>query len=112
MIRYDGFKGFFIMKKDPNGSWEYMKSYTRANAKIDFSLDSPKFFGDNSIVNGTAWKAMRSVVHRYPQSKIVMYVEIDNKKIRVRYYDPQEKKYTVWHKQEEFYPYAPKKEIR
>lgn len=115
MIRYEGFKGFFIMKKDPNGDWEYLSFYRngRGGAKMLFSNDRARYFTDNSIMNGTAWTAMNAVIRAYPQSKVVLYVDIDHSTIRVKYYNPTgEKKITVWHRNEDFYPYAPQKEIR
>ena len=102
------------MKKDPSGEWEYLSVYNKGRgvAKMSFSTKEARYFNDNSIANGTAWNAMRSVVSSYPQSKVIMYVEIDKAITRVKYYNPNgEKKYTTWYNNEDFYPYIPQKQI-
>ena len=64
MIRYEGFKGFFIMKKDPNGDWEYLSFYRngKGGAKMLFSNDRARYFTDNSIETGRTRKTEHIVI--------------------------------------------------
>ena len=112
MIRYKGFKGFFIMKKDEDGEWEYMSRYFRRKDTVsaEFSKSSVRYFSDNTISDGTAWKAFDAIRKAYPKSKIVLYAYIDNTAHRVKYANPHERKVTTWLDKSDFYCYIPIRE--
>jgi hypothetical protein len=115
MIRYEGFKGFFIMKKDADGGWEYLSSYTRRGENIydKYAKDTVRYFPDSSIKSKLPWSIFNLVREKYPMSQVVLYVMIDNTIHRIKHYNPNaEKKITVWHEPEDFYCYIPQKEIR
>lgn len=102
------------MKKDGQEEWKYLSYYWRreASVKLNFSLDKPRYFTDLSIANGTAWKAFDAVVRTYPSSKVVLYVEINNEIMRVKYYNPNgEKRVTTWLDKDDFYSYIPQREL-
>lgn len=115
MIRYKGFKGFFIMKKDPESTWKYMSIYWRKNdfVKMEFSDTDIRYFSDNTIRTGLAWDVFGLTKKLFPESKVVLYAMIDDKPERLVYYNPEaERKITRWHNKEDFYCFAPQKEIR
>lgn len=115
MIRYKGFKGFFIMKKNEEGTWEYLSKYSKKGdvTSYTFSETEVKYFSDNTIRSGLPWDVFNHVRDGYSQSPIVLYVLIDNDVTRVKYYNPSNHPSTkVWHTKEEFLCYAPQKEIR
>ena len=115
MIRYKGFKGFFIMKKNGEGEWEYLSKYWRRNdeAKFTFSKDEVRYFTDNTIRSGLAWDVFNMIRDEYRTSPLVLYVMIDNEINRVQYYNPAMKPMTkIWHSKQDFLCFAPQKEFR
>ena len=115
MIRYKGFKGFFIMKKNDSGEWEYLSKYTRRNGKTyaQFSKDEVRYFSDTTIRSGLPWDAFNNVRDEFRDSPLVLYVKIDNEITRVRYYNPSATPTTkIWYSQQDFLCYAPQKEIK
>lgn len=115
MIRYKGFKGFFIMKKNEEGEWEYLLKHWRRNGdtKFTFSKDEVKYFSDNTIRSGLPWDIFNEVRDAYRSSPLVLYVSIDNKITRVQYYNPEMKPMTkIWYRKNDFLCYAPQKELR
>ena len=114
LIRYKGFKGFFIMKKGDDGRWEYLSSYWRKGKtyRLSFSDTEVRYFSDSTIENGTAWIAFSCVRHEFPDSQIIMYVNIDGNMERVRWYNPTaENKMTVWHRREDYFGFIPKEDM-
>lgn len=115
MIRYSGFKGLFIMKKDADRGWEYLSSYTRRGETVydKYAKDTVRYFPDSSIKSELPWKVFSAIVKKYPNCQVVMYVMIDNVIHRVKHFNPSgEKKITTWHTPEDFYAYIPKKEFK
>lgn len=114
MIRYTGFDGFFIMKKDSDGTWEYMSKFHRRGEKVNFAFSSSevRYFSDNTIKDATAWKVFNLMKDKFPDSKIVLYVSIDKKIDRVKFYNPETGKDTIWHRPEDFACFMPRKEFR
>ena len=115
MIRYEGFDGFFIMKKDPEGKWEYLSKYSRRGDKVKytFSESEARYFSDNTIKDGLVWKVFESLRNEMPNSKLIIYVSIDKKINRVKYYNPEgEKKITTWHTKDDFQCFIPQRGLR
>jgi len=115
MIRYDGFDGFFIMKKDPDGKWEYLSKYSRRGDKVKytFSDSEVRYFSDNTIKSGLVWKVFDGMKADMPDSKLIIYVSIDKEINRVKYYNPDgEKKLTVWQTPADFQCFIPQKGLR
>jgi len=112
MIRHREFKGFFIMKKDEGGEWEYLSYYWRRgdNVKLKFSPSERKMFSDNTIESGLAWDVFSMVRTEFPESKVILYAEIKGQMVRVKYYNPSsEKRITSWFTKSDFYAYMPVK---
>ena len=115
MIRYNGFDGFFIMKKDPDGNWEYLSKYNKRGNKVNYSFSETevRYFSDNTIKDGLVWKVFDSIRESMPNSKLVIYVSIDKKINRVKYYNPDgEKKITTWQTQSDFHCFIPQRGLR
>ena len=115
MIRYEGFDGFFIMKKDPDGKWAYLSKYHKRGdtVSLEFSDNVVRYFSDNTIKDGLAWKVFDMIRKQYPNDKLVLYVSIDKRIERVKFFNPQgEDKITVWHPQSDYYCFMPRKEFR
>lgn len=114
-IRYEGFDGFFIMKKDPDGKWEYLSKYSRRGEKVNyaFSETEVRYFSDNTIRDNLVWKVFDAIRSEMPQSKLIIYVSIDKKINRVKYYNPDgEKKITVWQTPSDFLCFAPQRGLK
>lgn len=115
MIRYEGFDGFFIMKKDPEGKWEYLSKYSKKNGNVytTFSETEVRYFSDNTIKTELVWKVFESLRAKMPDSKLIIYVSIDKKINRVKYYNPdREKKITTWQTPMDFQCFVPQKGLR
>ncbi len=115
MIRNKDFKGFFIMKKDNGGEWEYLSSYWRRGdkLKLSFSDKEKKIFSDNTIESQLPWSVFSRIRDIYPTSKLVLYADVNNTITRVKYYNPTgEKKVTSWLSPSDFRAYIPMKEFR
>ena len=115
MIRYKGFDGFFLMKKDASGTWEYMSKFHRRGGKANFSFSSSevRYFSDNTIKDETAWKVFDMMKAQYPDSKIVLYVSIDKKISRVKFYNPEaDNKITAWLRPSDFSCFVPQKDLK
>ena len=115
MIRYKGFKGFFIMKKNDEGKWQYLSKHWKRSGvmKFEFSDDEVKYFSDTTIRSGLPWDVFNHVRDAFRTSPLVLYVSIDNKITRVKYYNPEAKPTTTnWYSQNDFLCYAPQKELR
>ena len=103
------------MKKNEDGKWEYLSKYCRRNDKLyaSFSDTNVKYFSDNTIRSELPWEAFRYIRDEYRNSPLVLYVVIDEKIIRVQYYNPSSSPtMKIWHEKGEFFAYAPQKEIR
>ena len=114
VIRYKGFKGFFVMKKNEQGKWEYLSYYWRRGktSRLSFADNEVRYFADTTIEKGTAWTAFDCVRHAYPNSQVILYVKIDGRIERVKWYNPYgEKKITVWHEPIDYYCFAPRKDL-
>ena len=115
MIRYEGFDGFFIMKKDPEGKWEYLSKYSRRGGNVfcTFSESEARYFSDNTIKTELVWKVFDSLRAEMPDSKLIIYVSIDKKISRVKYYNPEgEKKITTWQTPLDFQCFIPQRGLR
>ena len=103
------------MKKNDEGVWEYLSKYSKRKDKInvEFSESEVKYFSDNTIKTGVPWDVFMRIRDEFRNSPIVLYVSIDNKIIRVQYYNPEMNPCTkIWHNKTDFLCYAPQKEIR
>ena len=103
------------MKKNEDGKWEYLSKYSRRNDKVytTFSEDEVRYFSDNTIRSGLPWDAFNNVRDEFRSSPIILYVSIDDKITRVKYYNPNSTPTTtVWHNKEDFLCYAPQKELK
>lgn len=110
MIRNRAFKGFFIMKKDNGGDWEYLSSYWRRgdNVKLSFSKSDKKVFSDNTIQTALPWSVFSRVRDAYPSSRLILYAEVNGKMQRVKYYDPSsENRIISWLSPSDFSAYIP-----
>ncbi len=115
MIRYRGFRGFFIMKRNDDGKWEYLSKYwkRKENIKLTFSEQEVKYFDDTTIEGGRAFSVFNETIKQYSGSKIVLYASIDGTIHRVKYYNPESSpRITKWYDKEDFYCYIPRNEIR
>ena len=115
MIRYDGFDGFFIMKKELDGNWKYLSKYSKRGdtVSLEFSEEKVRYFSDNTIKSGLAWTVFDTIRKKYPNDKLVLYVSIDKQIERVKFFNPYgENKITVWHPQSDYYCFIPRKEFR
>ena len=115
MIRYKGFDGFFLMKKDADKEWQYMSQFNRRKERVNFAFSSTevRYFSDNTIKDETAWKVFDLMKKEYPDSKIILYVSIDKKITRVKFYNPQsENRIITWLKPVDFQCFSPQKELK
>lgn len=110
MLRYTAFGGFFIMKKD-DGDWEYLSKYSRRKEKYNFewSKDHVRYFGDTTIEGELAWKVFAAIRDAYPHSRVILYAKVNDKIVRVKYYNPNAETKTVsWYSPSDFYAYIPR----
>ena len=104
-----------MKKNKETDKWEYLYKHSKKKGELyaSFSEDEAKYFSDNTIRSGVVWDVFNALRDKYPESKIVLYVVIDEKVIKVKYYNPEANPTTtIWYNKEDFLCYAPQKELR